>query len=78
MWLNKKKHDIIFLQETYCTAEIEDTWRTQWQGKAFFSHGSNHSRGEMILVRNGLDFNVKRVEIDDNGLYINCWLHTTS
>ena len=70
MWLNKKKHDIIFLQETYCTAEIEDTWRTQWQGKAFFSHGSNHSRGVMILVRNGLDFNLKRVEIDDNGRYI--------
>ena len=70
MWLNKKKHDIIFLQETYCTAEIEDTWRTQWQGKIFFSHGSNHSRRVMILVRNGLDFNLKRVEIDDNGRYI--------
>ena len=70
MWLNKKKHDIIFLQETYCTAEIEDTWRTQWQGKIFFSHGSNHSRGVMILVRNDLDFNLKRVEIDDNGRYI--------
>ena len=30
----------------------------------------NHSRGIMILVRNDFDFNLKRVEIDDNGRYV--------
>ena len=35
MWLNERKYDILFLQETYCTVEAEDTWRTQWQGKLF-------------------------------------------
>ena len=25
------------LQETYSTAEVEDIWRTRWQGKLFFS-----------------------------------------
>ena len=29
MWLEEQKADIIFLQETYSTPEIEDLWRTQ-------------------------------------------------
>ena len=52
MWLKERKYDIIFLQETYSTDEVEDIWRTQWQGGLFFSHGTNHSCGVMILVRN--------------------------
>ena len=70
MWLNERKYDIIFLQETYCTVEIEDTWRTQWQGKLFSSHGTNHSCGVMVLVRSDLDFNLKSVEVDTQGRYV--------
>ena len=70
MWLNERKYDIIFLQETYCTVEVEDTWRTQWQGKLFSSHGTNHSCGVMVLVRSDLDFNSKSVEADVQGRYV--------
>ena len=56
IWLNKQKADIIYLQETYSSEEIENTWRTQWNGKMFFAHGTNHSCGVMILVRNDLEF----------------------
>ena len=57
-WLNERRYDIIFLQETYSTVDVEDIWRTQWRGKLFFAHGSNHSCGVMILVsRSDLDFN---------------------
>ena len=70
MWLNERKYDIIFLQETYCTVEVEDTWRTQWQGKLFSSHGTNHSCGVMVLVRSNLDFNLKSVEVDTQGRYV--------
>ena len=70
MWLNERKYDIIFLQETYCTVEVEDTWRTQWQGKLFSSHGTNHSCGVMVLVRSDLDFNLKSVEADVQGRYV--------
>ena len=70
MWLNERKSDIIFLQETYCTVEVEDTWRTQWQGKLFSSHGSTHSCGVMVLVRSDLDFNLKSVEVDTQGRYV--------
>ena len=43
MWLKEQKSDIIFLQETYSTAEVEEIWRTKWQGKIFLSHGTGHS-----------------------------------
>ena len=70
MWLNEQKHDIIFLQETYNTQEVEDIWRTQWQGKLFYSHGSNQSCGVMILVRSDLEFNLTSIKADDYGRYI--------
>ena len=38
MWLNEWKYDFIFLQETYCTVEIEDTWRTHGKASFFFLH----------------------------------------
>ena len=68
--VNERKYDIVFLQETYCTADVEDTWKTQWQGKLFFSHGTNHSCGVMLLVRSDLDFKLKSVEVDNEGRYI--------
>lgn len=70
MWLNERKYDIVFLQETYCTANVEDIWKTQWQGKLFFSHVTNHSCGVMVLVRSDLDFKLKSVKVDNEGRYI--------
>ena len=70
LWLNKQKADIIFLQETYSTKEVEVIWKTQFKGKIFYSHGNNHSRGVMILVRNDLDLNLISSEIDFEGRYI--------
>ena len=62
-WLSERRYDIIFLQETYSTVDVEDIWRTQWRGKLFFAHGSNHSCGVMILVRSDLDFNPRTIRI---------------
>ena len=33
IWLNKQNADIIYLQETYSSKDIENMWRTQWSGK---------------------------------------------
>ena len=66
-WLRRKKADIIFLQETYSTLEVENTWKAEWRGKVYFSHGTNHSRGTMILIRDDLEFDFENVEIDPNG-----------
>ena len=64
-WLSEWRYDIIFLQETYSTVDVEDIWRAQWRGKLFFAHGSNHSCGVMILVRSDLDFNPRTISCDD-------------
>ena len=69
-WLSERKYDIIFLQETYSTAEVEDIWKTQWRGKLHFAHGSNRSCGVMILVRSDLDLDLKSVKCDDEGRWI--------
>ena len=66
-WLDERKYDIIFLQESYSTLDVENIWKTQWQGKLQFAHGSNHSCGVMILVRSDLDFSIKSVNLDSEG-----------
>ena len=66
LWLTKQKADIVFLQETYSTFQDENFWKTQWKGRMLFSHGSSHSKGALILVRQGLDFEQKTIECDSN------------
>ena len=39
----RKKADIIFLQETYSTPDVINSWKYQWPGDMFYSHGTNHS-----------------------------------
>ena len=51
----------------YSTVNVEDIWRTQWKGKLYFAHGSNHSCGVIILVRSDLDFNLRTISCDDEG-----------
>ena len=62
--------DIIFLQETYSTRDIENIWRKQWKGEMFFSHGSNHSRGVLVLIKDNLDFKIHCTKVDFQGRYI--------
>ena len=39
LWLSKEKSNIIFLQETYSTPEVENIWKSLWRGDIFFSQG---------------------------------------
>jgi len=69
-WLVNSDADIFFLQETYSTRDIENIWRKQWKGEMFFSHGSSHSRGVLILTRDNLDFKIHSTKVDSQGRYI--------
>ena len=60
----------VFLQETYSTEDVESIWKTQWQDKLYFSHGSNHSCGVMILVKDDVDFKLNSIISDDQGRYV--------
>ena len=39
-------------------------------GKTFFSHGTNHSRGVLILVKDQLDFKLQSFKVDSQGRYV--------
>ena len=60
----------MFLQETYSTKEVEAIWKTQYKGKMFYSHGTNHSCGVMILIKDDLKFDLKSSVLDTEGRYI--------
>ena len=66
-WVKKQKIDICLLQETYSVQSVENTWRNEWAGQIHFSHGSNHGRGVMLLIRPGFDAQVTDSYTDDSG-----------
>ena len=70
IWLNKQNADIIFLQETYVTKDVENVWRCQWKGPIFYGHDSNRSCGVLVLLKDHLEFEVKSVLTDNKGRYI--------
>ena len=70
-WLFKSSADICFLQETYSTPEVENEWKKQRKGKTFFSHGTNPSRGVLlILVKDQLDFRLQSLKVGSQGRHI--------
>ena len=69
-WVMKQQVDICFLQETYSPKEVENVWKKQWKGGMYFSHGSEHSRGVLVLIKNSLEFEIKSVWQDKEGRFI--------
>ena len=69
-WAHNSKADVIFLQETYSTKAIEDVWKSEWGGQILFSHGTNHSRGVMILFNPRLDYQIVSSIVDKHGRYL--------
>lgn len=67
-WLKDKKFDLILLQETYCTKNIERQFNRDWNGSILHSFSdSNHSRGVSILVRKHLGLAICSTHSDDEG-----------
>ena len=49
-WCKSKGGDVIFLQEAYNTKDVEEKWKKHWGGQILFSHGTNHSRGTLVVL----------------------------
>ena len=49
-WLHRQTAYCYFLLESFSTKQTIDIWESEWGGKIFYSQGSNHSKGLMILV----------------------------
>ena len=69
-WLHQQKSDVVFLQETYSSVQNLKSWEAEWGGKMIGSHGTNHSRGVMILFKSKLAVNIEQIISDKNGRYI--------
>ena len=69
-WCKSKGSNIVLLQETYSTIEVENMWKSDWDGPMFFSHGSNHSRGVLVLLASDLKLKIDNVTVDDDGRYV--------
>jgi exonuclease III len=70
-WLNKQDLALVMLQETHSTREIENKWRTEWGGEAYFSHGSSRARGTVILFKPSLkNVEVHSCQTDGEGRFV--------
>lgn len=49
-YLKAYQADIILLQETYGSSQIESVWSAEWGNKIYFSHGTSNSKGVAILL----------------------------
>ena len=69
-WVKKHSFDIVFLQETHSSKEVERNWKNEWGGVVHMSHGSRDSRGCMILFKKGLDVDITSTQSDNYGRFI--------
>ena len=69
-WLEKSKYDVVLLQETHSTQEIEKLWHEDWKGPIFFSHGTSNSKGCCILISSSLDFKPLSIKMDSDGRFL--------
>ena len=69
-WCKSKSVDIVCLQETYSSPDIEAKWQLEWGGKCIFSHGTNHGRGVLVLIDSKLDVEIGDTWVDRNGRYV--------
>ena len=54
-WLKQSKSDIIFLQETHTVSKVVNTYKSEWNGPMYCSHGSSNSKGVAILLNKNFD-----------------------
>ena len=63
--------DIILLQETHWTDDIEMQIQREWDGEIIVNHGTNTARGVAILLHSRLECSVKQKRCDNEGRILN-------
>ncbi len=69
-WLQKQDMAIIMLQETHSSPNSEIQWRSEWEGEAYFSHGTSSARGSVVLFKPGINLEVHDFKADDCGRFV--------
>ena len=66
----KKGEGIFLLQETHCTAEKEQKWRSEWGNNMYFSNGASNARGVAIIITENYEYKRLKVEKDTEGRFL--------
>ena len=69
-YLNIRKFDIAFLQETHSTRKSERFWTTESGSKMLFPHGALSSRGVAIMTDKKLNAKILKNISDPSGRYV--------
>ena len=54
-YLKDQKANFCFLQETFSKPSDKATWRNEWGGQIYFSHGTCDSKGVCILINRAVE-----------------------
>lgn len=66
-WLKRHNTHFAFLQEVYCNNNDIADWEREWGGTFYANHGTNHSRGILIGIKNNVDVKCEKVYGDNQG-----------
>ena len=69
-YLKNQKASIFCLQETFSNKHDKKLWTSEWGGKIFFSHGTEHAGGVCVMVNPNSLIQVESIEIDQEGWFI--------
>ena len=67
--------DIILLQETHWTVDMEMQIKREWNRGVIFNHRTNNARGVAILINSRLDYTVTQTRSDNEGRVLNIMLN---
>ena len=70
----RHRFDIILLQETHWTVDMEMQIKREWNGNVFFNNGTHNARGVAILIHSRLDYTVSQTGGDNEGRVLNILL----
>ena len=73
-FFRRNRLDIILLQETHWTVDLDIQIKHEWDGEVFFNHGTNTARGVAILINPRLDCIVRQIKRDNHGRILNILL----
>ena len=53
-YLRYSTFEIIYLQETHSSKEIEKFWKSMWCGQIIYAHNNSKAGGTAILIKKGI------------------------